>query len=209
MYFEKAGYENTDATLKIAKEEATEREIKYILVASTTGNTGLKAAKMIKETNLKLIVVTHNTGFKQPVIQELDAKTREEIEKLAGKVLTATMVLRGLGTAIRGKMHYSQEQLVADTLRMMGQGTKVYVEMAADAGLIPCEDIIAIAGTGRGADTALIIEANSSNRFFDIKIKEVLVKPNNFDLTVQGLQHQFSPPALSLPPCRRISRHTG
>jgi len=113
MYYEKAGYENTEATLKIAKEEATKREIKYILIASTTGNTGLKAAKMFKETNLKLIVVTHNTGFKQPGIQELNTKTSEEIERLGGKVLTATMVLRGLGTAIRGKMHYSQEQIVA------------------------------------------------------------------------------------------------
>jgi hypothetical protein len=183
VYFEKAGYENTDATLKIAREEATRRNIRYILVASTTGNTGLKAVKMFKETILNTIVVTHNTGFKQPGIQELDIKTREEIEKLGGKILTATMVLRGLGTAIRGKMHYSQEQIVADTLRMMGQGTKVCVEMAAmaaDAGLIPCEDIVSVAGTGRGADTALIIEANSSNRFFDIKIKEVLVKPKSF-----------------------------
>jgi hypothetical protein len=54
------------------------------------------------------------------------------------------------------------------------------VAMAADAGLIPCEDVIAIAGTARGADTALLIGAHSSNRFFDIKIKEVLVKPRNF-----------------------------
>jgi len=183
MYFEKAGYENTDAALKIAKEEAERRKIRYVLVASTAGNTGLKAAKTFKETNFKLIVVTHNTGFKQPGIQEIDSIIREEIEKLDGKVLTATMVLRGLGTAIRGKMYYSQERIVADTLRMMGQGTKVCVEMvamAADAGLIPCEDVIAVAGTGRGADTVLLIEANSSNRFFDIKIKEVLVKPKNF-----------------------------
>lgn len=183
MYFEKAGPENTDETLSIARENATKRKIRYILVASTKGDTGLKAAKMLKDTNLKLIVVTHNTGFKEPGIQEIDSKTREEIERLGGKILTATMVLRGLGTAIRGKMHYSQEQLVADTLRMMGQGTKVCAEMAAmaaDAGLIPCEDIISVAGTRRGADTALIIEANSSNRFFDIKIKEVLVKPKNF-----------------------------
>jgi len=183
MYFEKAGYENTDATLKIVREEATKRGIQYVLVASTTGNTGLKALKMFKETNLKPIVVTHNTGFKQPGIQELDTTMREEIEKLGGKVLTSTMILRSLGTAIRGKMYYSQEQIIADTLRMMGQGTKVCVEMAAmaaDAGLIPCEDIISVAGTGKGADTALIIEANSSNRFFDIKIKEVLVKPKNF-----------------------------
>ena len=52
--------------------------------------------------------------------------------------------------------------------------------MAADAGLIPSEDVLAIAGTGRGADTAVIIGANSSNRFFDIKVREILAKPMGF-----------------------------
>ncbi len=182
MYFEKSGEEHTEATLRTAHQAAMARNVRYLLVASTTGATGLKAAHLCKDTNLTLIVVTHNTGFKEPGIQELDAATKKEIETWGGKILTATMVLRGLGTSIRGKMHYSQEQIVADTLRMMGPGTKVCVEMvamAADAGLIPCEDVIAIAGTARGADTALLIGAHSSNRFFDIKIKEVLVKPRN------------------------------
>jgi hypothetical protein len=93
------------------------------------------------------------------------------------------MVLRGLGSAIKNKTGYSEEQLVADTLRMLGQGTKVCVEivaMAADAGLIPFNEVIAIGGTARGADTAAIIEANSSNNFFEIKIKEFLAKPRKF-----------------------------
>jgi len=46
--------------------------------------------------------------------------------------------------------------------------------------LIPCEDIIAVAGTVQGADTVLVIGANPSNRFFDIKVKEVLAKPKIF-----------------------------
>ncbi|MCX9081565.1 MAG: hypothetical protein OIN83_05150 [Candidatus Methanoperedens sp.] len=54
------------------------------------------------------------------------------------------------------------------------------VAMSADAGLIPFSDVIAVAGTGRGADTAAIIKANSSNRFFDIKLRDYLVKPNDF-----------------------------
>jgi hypothetical protein len=54
------------------------------------------------------------------------------------------------------------------------------VAMAADAGLIPCADCIAVAGTGRGADTVAVIRANSSNNFFQIKVREVLAKPRNF-----------------------------
>ena len=183
MYLEKPGADNTETTLAVVKEEALKRNVRYILVATTTGDTGLKAARLLKETSLNLIAITHNTGFRETGVQELDSSVRKEIESMGGTVFTGTMVLRGVGAAIRGKMNYSQEQVVADTLRMMGQGTKVCAEitaMTADAGLIPFEDIIAVGGTGRGADTALLISANSSNRFFDIKIKEILVKPRNF-----------------------------
>lgn len=66
----------------------------------------------------------------------------------------------------------------------MGEGTKVCVEitlMAADAGLIPAdEDVVAIAGTGNGADTALRIKPANTARFFDLKIKEVIAKPREF-----------------------------
>jgi hypothetical protein len=66
----------------------------------------------------------------------------------------------------------------------MGEGTKVCVEvtlMAADAGLIPVDrDIIAIGGTGRGADTALRIYPANSAKFFDLKIREIIAKPREF-----------------------------
>ena len=65
MYFEKAGKENTEATLKIAKDEALKRGIKHIVVASTWGDTGLRMAQMLKGTGLNLIVVSHNVGFKE------------------------------------------------------------------------------------------------------------------------------------------------
>ncbi|MEM3000311.1 MAG: hypothetical protein QXX34_07300 [Candidatus Bathyarchaeia archaeon] len=75
-------------------------------------------------------------------------------------------------------------ELISNTLRLMGEGTKVCVEitlMAADAGLIPAdEDVVAIAGTGNGADTALRIKPANTARFFDLKIKEVIAKPREF-----------------------------
>jgi hypothetical protein len=66
----------------------------------------------------------------------------------------------------------------------MGEGTKVCVEitlMAADAGLIPADkDVVAVAGTGKGADTALRIKPANATRFFDLRIREVIAKPSDF-----------------------------
>jgi hypothetical protein len=183
MYFEKAGKENTEMTLQIAKDEAIRRGIEHIVVASTWGDTGVRMADMLKESGLSLVVVSHNVGFKEAGKDEFETEKRAHIETLGGKVLTSTMVLRNIGTAIREKQGYSQQDLIANVLRMFGQGMKVCVEivaMAADAGLIPFEDVVAVAGTNRGADTAVVIGANSSNRFFDIKIREILAKPAQF-----------------------------
>ncbi|MEE9174545.1 MAG: hypothetical protein V3U19_00030, partial [Thermodesulfobacteriota bacterium] len=50
--------------------------------------------------------------------------------------------------------------------------------MAADGGLARTdEDAISIAGTGRGADTAILLTPVNSNSFFDLRIKEILCKP--------------------------------
>ncbi len=183
MYFENAGKENTLKTLQIARDEALKRGIGYMVIASTYGETALAASEILKDTGIKLVVVTHNTGMREPNLQTFDQGIRKKIEDMGGKVHTGTMVLRGLGTALKERGNQSYEQIVADTLRIFGQGTKVVVEivaMSADAGLIPFSDVIAVAGTGRGADTAVVIRANSSNKFFDIKLREYLIKPRDF-----------------------------
>ena len=64
VYFEKPGPQNTEETLKLAKQLAQALGIKNIVVASTTGETGAKASKILKGYNV--IVVTHVTGFAQP-----------------------------------------------------------------------------------------------------------------------------------------------
>lgn len=183
MYFDRAGKHNTEAALRIAVEEAEKRGIRHMVAASTWGDTGLQAAKLLEGKGIVLVVVNHNTGFSEEGGQEFDQEKKAQIEQLGGTVYTGTMVLRNLGTAIRSVQSYSQQDLVANTLRMFGQGVKVCVEiaaMAADAGLIPCEDCIAVAGTGRGADTVAVIRANSSNNFFQIKVREILAKPRDF-----------------------------
>lgn len=57
----------------------------------------------------------------------------------------------------------------------------MYVEKAGIKNADPTLDAaLAVAGTGRGADTCCVIRANSSNRFFDIKVREIIGKPKEF-----------------------------
>ncbi len=183
VYFEKPGRDNSEKTLQIAKDEAIKRGIGYLVVASTVGDTGLLAAQMLKGTEIKLVVVTHSTGHREAGEQLFGDETRKEIESLGGVVFTGTDALTGFEKAMGAKKWFSPQGMISVVLRMFGQGMKVCVEivaMAADAELVPVEDVIAVAGTGRGADTAVVIGAKSTNRFFEIKIKEILAKPKEF-----------------------------
>ncbi|MGB9683377.1 MAG: pyruvate kinase alpha/beta domain-containing protein [Candidatus Bathyarchaeales archaeon] len=182
-YFNTAGKQNTDILLKMVKEYVEKEEIRDIVVASTTGETGAKASKIFKGYNV--IVVTHCFGFQHPGENELKEEFRKEILQNGAKIFTGTHALSSVERAIRKDLGTTQAlELIAHTLRRMGEGTKVCVEitlMAADAGLIPeNKDIVAIAGTGRGADTALRIYSANTARFLNLKIKEVIAKPTNF-----------------------------
>ncbi|MGQ9538196.1 MAG: pyruvate kinase alpha/beta domain-containing protein [Candidatus Bathycorpusculaceae bacterium] len=182
-YFNVAGKQNTEILLKIVKEYIEKEGIHDIVVASTTGETGAKASKLLKGYNV--VVVTHCFGFQQPGQSELKEEFKEEILRNGAKIFTGTHALSSVERAIRKDLGTIQPlELIAHTLRRMGEGTKVCVEitlMAADAGLIPeNKDIVAIAGTGRGADTALRIHSANTARFFNLKIKEVIAKPTNF-----------------------------
>lgn len=183
VYFEKAGKQNTEKALEIALKACEEKGLKHVVVASTFGDTGLKAARLFKDKDINLVVVTHNVGFREPGNLEMTPETREEIEALGAKVYTGTMVFRNIGTAIREWQHYSQQDLIANTLRLFSQGIKVCVEivlMACDAGLVPPEDVLAVAGTARGADTVALIKAMPSNKLFSLKVREILAKPRDW-----------------------------
>lgn len=183
MYFDSAGRHNTDVVLKLAKEHAEAEDINDIVVASTTGETGAKAAQMFKGFNV--VVVTHHVGFREPGVHELKEELRQQISRNGAKILTATHALSSAERAVRKRFGTLQPlELIANVLRLMGEGTKVCVEiivMAADAGLIPIDkDVIAIGGTGRGADTAMIIKPANASKFFNLKIRETIAKPRDF-----------------------------
>lgn len=181
MYWENKGPQNTDNTLKEALKVAKERNIEYVVVASTTGET---AQKLIN-CGLKVVAVTYHAGFKKPGDCQISPEVKESLNKEGIQVLMTSHLLSGVERSVRTTFGgiYPTE-VIAQSLRMLGQGVKVGVEiagMALDAGLIPAEkDIIAIGGSDKGADTAIIIRPAHSNNFFNTKIKEIICKPKNF-----------------------------
>jgi len=64
LYFTSSGKANTEALLKFVKDHAEDRGVNHIVVASTTGETGVKASEVFKSFNV--VVVTHHAGFTQP-----------------------------------------------------------------------------------------------------------------------------------------------
>jgi hypothetical protein len=72
-------------------------------------------------------------------------------------------------------------RVMADLLRTICQGMKVCVEivmMAADGGHVAGgEEVIVVAGTARGADTAVVAVAAASTHLPDLHITEIICKP--------------------------------
>ena len=182
VYFETPGKQNTESVLKLVKDHAQTEGTRDIVVASTTGETGVKVSSLFRGFNV--VVVSHHLGFQEPGVWELKEENRRKILKNGAKILTATHALSGVERAIRKKFTTIMPlELVAHALRLFGEGTKVCVEitiMAADAGLIPVDrEVIAIGGTGRGADTALVMKPATASRFFNLEIREIIAKPRN------------------------------
>lgn len=181
-YFEKPGPENTPKCLDIVRNAIRDFNYRHIVVASTTGSTGELVAETLKGSGVNLVVITHSYGFKEPNSLEMPDAIKEKIQASGAKVYTGTMITHGLETALYGKFGgLYPTLLVAQTLRRFGEGPKVCCEivmMASDAGLIPeGEEVIAVAGTGRGADTVMVIRSAVSKRFLDLKVLEILAKP--------------------------------
>jgi hypothetical protein len=181
-YFKETGPQNTERTLELAKQRACELGIHTVLVATTSGMTALKAAEVFRGCDCDVVAVTHSTGFSAANVQELSDESRAAIEAVGVRVLTAQHALGGINRAVRKKLGtYELDEIVAYTLRIFGQGMKVCAEismMAADAGLVRTgEPCIVIGGTGRGADTAVVLVPVNAQDFFDLRVMEVIAKP--------------------------------
>ena len=182
MYFDRPGKDNTEQTLKLAAQRAKELEINEVVVASITGHTAYKAIEIFA--GPRITVVTYHSGFKEPFKSEMPQDVKKDLHNKRVTVIAAGHALSGIERSLAKKHSGVYPVLImADTLRLLGQGTKVAVEvsvMAADAGALSGNDIIAIGGSGHGADTALVLKPAHQNNFFDLRIREIICKPRSF-----------------------------
>ena len=183
LYFDKPGPQNTEETLTLVQEWADMLGTKTIVLPTTSGETAVKALERMRYHDV--VAVSHSMGFRKENEIELLEENRTQIEALGGRVLTCQHALGGIGRAVRFKFNtYQLDEIVAHVLRTLGQGVKVAVEiaiMAADAGMVRTDtDIIVLGGSGKGVDTAAVIQPANAHRFFDLKIRGILCKPWHF-----------------------------
>ena len=177
VYFTAPGTANTDRTLDLVAERAKALGIHTVLVATTSGATGVRATELLK--GLDVVAVTHSAGFQAPYTFNYDPANIERIKAAGAKVLTTTHAFGGVGRAVRKKLNtYQVDEIMAFTLRTFGQGMKVAAEitlMASDGGLLPdASPIIAVAGSGHGADTAVVLKPTHAQTFFDLRFLEII-----------------------------------
>jgi len=185
VYFEKAGSQNTDDTIRLAVARANELSIKYAVVASSGGETGLKAAKAFASTGIKVIVVAHHVGFSEPGKRDMEEAYVNALREMGIPLVEQSHALSGVERSITRRLGgASRVESIAEALRtLIGVGTKVCVEisiMAADSGHVPVDgktEIVAIGGTWSGADTACIIKPAHANSFFDLQVREFVCLP--------------------------------
>jgi hypothetical protein len=175
VYFEEPGINNTETTLRLASERAKARGIKKIVIASTRGDTARQAAELWAGTGIKMVVVPHQYGFMSGT-QRFPAELVTQLNQKGHKVHFGTMLFHT-------EHLYGSEtpRVLANLLRTFCQGMKVCVEitlMAVDGGHVaPGEQVVVVAGTGRGADTAIVAIASSSTRLPELHITEIICKP--------------------------------
>lgn len=177
VYFEDVKAENTDTVFELVQERLNAGGINKVVLASTMGATARKAMDFFQGSGVKLVVVPHQFDFIRevnPFPQELVKTLRES----GHEVHFGTMLFH-----TENLYESNVPTLMANLLRCFSQGIKVCFEMVlmtTDAGLLTKgEKVIAIAGTGRGSDTALVMQASSSRNMKKLRINEILCKPLN------------------------------
>ena len=186
VLFENAGKQNTAECVRLAVKRAMELNCD-IVAASTMGVTANTLLDKAKEVGFKnrIVIVRGVSSKGRKGVNLMTPEVKAELEAKGATIVTAAHALsageRGLSSKYRGI--YPLE-IVADTLRLFGMGTKVGVEAA----MMALEDdaisfgvpVVALGGSHRGADTAIVVTPCYSAALLDTVIHEIICKP--FDI---------------------------
>lgn len=191
FYFKVCGQINTEQALKLATRRACELGIKKLVVASETGLSALKAANMTEDSGIDLIVVTSAAGttIEKTIIGDLrigipDRRIWNQLEQAGARIVRATDPLYNIGAALEHKGIPTAGTFVRLLLGMISSGTAVCVTatlMATDNGALnEGEEVVAVAGSWVGLDTAIVVRATNSVNLLKkgaMQIREIICKP--------------------------------
>jgi hypothetical protein len=187
-YFDEPGAQNTEDVTESIAEYLKENRMEYIIIASTSGKTALKFAEALRREKIKIICVSEPPsrkifGDQWPCI---DPEIKRKLEALGVIVVDRVPYKFHDSVFVLAKWHPPvPEHIVGDTLAFVGgQGLKVALEamfMAVQAGYVePNKDILAVAGYGGGADTAIVVKTCFPETLFSpdtqkrLEVREIL-----------------------------------
>jgi hypothetical protein len=190
VYFDKWGVANTDRTLRLARERFDELGLEYVLIATSFGDTPVKALNYFK--GEEIVAVNSMYGFREPGKMSTKQEHLKRLQEAGVRMIYQTHVFAGIDRSINRKYGgITFVQFLGQVFKMLGEGFKVCAEiavMAADSGGVPVDqEVISIAGTGRGADTAVVLIPAHSNDFFSMQFKEIICIPRGRSLKGQPL----------------------
>ncbi len=193
FYFKVCGQINTEKTLELAIQRARELDIKNLIVASETGLSALKAAEMVQNSEIRLVVATSaaGTSIEKTAIGNLkigipDNKVWNKLEESGAKIVRATDPLFNIGAAFEHNGIPTLATFIRQSLEIISSGTAVCVAaamMATDNGVLKeGEEVVVAAGSWLGLDTAVVVQATNSVNFFKggkLQVREIICKPRN------------------------------
>lgn len=188
-YFDEPGEQNTDIVVEAVKERVTSTGIRYVVVASNSGQTALKFAEALKG-KITVVCVTgapyrREWNMAWPTLSDV---VRTKMQSLGVIIVEKSPYVFHNSVLESGKWDsFGAEQIIRETLYAFGQGLKVAVEvvlMAVECGhLDPYQDVIGVGGTARGADSAATIHATYPAEIFSkdagkkLEIREIIAMP--------------------------------
>ncbi|NOQ55647.1 MAG: hypothetical protein GQ477_02455 [Nanohaloarchaea archaeon] len=188
-YFLKTGVSNTDKAISLAVDRVAEGDITKVVVATSSGDTGLKVFEAFKDTNVSVVPVVLNAGSKYSLPDGEWTKNKKKYDRLGLKYVQGIHTFSGIERAVKSRWNTAGPALlIGDALKLSCEGFKVCVEitvMACDSGFVsPDDKVLVLSGTGRGSDTVLVVKPAYSSSFFDLAIQEIVCKP-----MTDGIKH--------------------
>ncbi|MBN2309849.1 MAG: hypothetical protein JXR94_12820 [Candidatus Hydrogenedentes bacterium] len=171
VYFEKGGPQNTEAALDAVRARVPELKPDAVVVATTSGRSALVAARALADTGVRVIAVPfqkHLYDKYGPPDPELAAQCRESGVEFLPEEPTVPML-------------DTHRPDIVNAWRTMSQGFKVALQVASmcvDLGMLDAgAHVIALGGSGEGADTAVAVHTYGYDDVLKSNVTGIIAMP--------------------------------